>query len=257
MDDEKKSVLFYTDWAEPLKYLSLEEKGMIFDAILSYTETGKAPSFESQAAAVAFSFIRLRLDVNIQKWTSIREKRREAGRRGADITNRSRQTSANPANADFAGNDERQKAANPAVTVPVPVPVPVPVLSSSSKPSSPEDGMMMTMMTPEQLWIQLGLGKQIAPGLQELLSDCRAKGLEDAVLIEAIKRTAEYEAKAPLPYLRASLERCIAGGCKTLSQFQAAHCGSGRSLRVDRETPSGRDFLKDAGTRPFRFVRRD
>lgn len=252
MDDGKKSVLFYTDWAEPLKYLSLEEKGMIFDAIISYTETGKAPSFESQAAAVAFSFIRLRLDVNIQKWTSIREKRREAGALGG------KQRQANQANATFAKQSQanaKQNQANQAVTVPVPVPVPV--LSSSSKPSSPEDGMMMTMMTPEQLWIQLGLGKQVTPGLQELLSDCRAKGLEDAVLIEAIKRTAEYEAKAPLPYLRASLERCIAGGCKTLAQFQAAHCGSGRGLRVDRETPSGRDFLKDAGTRPFRFVRRD
>ena len=256
MDDGKKSVLFYTDWAEPLKYLSLEEKGMIFDAILSYTETGKAPSFESQAAAVAFSFIRLRLDVNIQKWDSIREKRREAGRRGADTTNRNRQMSANPANADFAGNDERQKPANPAVTVPVPVPVPVPV-SSSSKPSSLEDGGMMTMMTPEQLWIQLGLGKQVGPGLQELLNDCRAKGVEDAVLSEAIKRTAEYEAKAPLPYLRASLERCIAQGCKTLAQFQAAHSGSGRGLRVDRPTPSGNNFLANAVNRPFRSKRRD
>lgn len=254
MDDGKKSVLFYTDWAEPLKYLSLEEKGMIFDAILSYTETGKAPSFESQAAAVAFSFIRLRLDVNIQKWDSIREKRREAGRRGADTTNRNRQMSANPANADFAGNDERQKPANPAVTVPVPVPVPVPV-SSSSKPSS-SDGMM-TMMTPEQLWIQLGLGKQVGPGLQDLLNDCRTQGVEDAVLVEAIKRTAEYEAKAPLPYLRASLERCIAQGCKTLAQFQAGHSGAGRGLRVDRPEPSGNNFLARAMDMPLRRKRKD
>ena len=115
----------------------------------------------------------------------------------------------------------------------------------------------MTTMTPEQLWIELGLGKRVGPGLQELLNDCRAKGVEDVVLSEAIKRTAEYEAKAPLPYLRASLEHCIAQGCRTLAQFQAAHSGSGRGLRVDRPTPSGNNFLANAVNRPFRSKRKD
>ena len=115
----------------------------------------------------------------------------------------------------------------------------------------------MTTTTPEQVWIQLGLGSQVSPALQRLLDDCRAKGVEDAVLAEAIRRTAEYEASAPLPYLRASLERTIAQGCKTLAQFQAAHSGSGRGQRVDRETPSGRDFLADAATRPLRRKRED
>ena len=49
MKNDKKSVLLYTEWAEPLKSLPLEEKGRIFDAILSYTENGRMPKFENPA----------------------------------------------------------------------------------------------------------------------------------------------------------------------------------------------------------------
>ena len=251
MDESKKSVLLYTDWAEPLRTLPLEDVGRLFLAILDYTDTGLAPGFENPAAAMAFQFVRLRLDANTQKWDEIRQKRQKAGALGG------KQRQANAAFARQTG----QNQANQAVTVPVPEPVPVPENGtetgfSSSKPPSPEAGMTTTT-TPEQVWIQLGLGSQVSPALQRLLDDCRAKGVEDAVLAEAIRRTAEYEASAPLPYLRASLERTIAQGCKTLAQFQAAHSGSGRGQRVDRETPSGRDFLADAATRPFRRKRRD
>lgn len=254
MDESKKSVLLYTDWAEPLRTLPLEDVGRLFLAILDYTDTGLAPGFENPAAAMAFQFVRLRLDANTQKWDEIRQKRQKAGALGG------KQRQANAAFARQTG----QNQANQAVTVPVPEPEPVPVPVpetepgtgfSSSKPPSPEAGM--TTMTPEQVWIQLGLGSQVSPALQRLLDDCRAKGVEDAVLAEAIRRTAEYEASAPLPYLRASLERAIAQGCKTLAQFQAAHSGSGRGQRVDRPAPSGRDFLADAATRPFRRKRRD
>lgn len=252
MDESKKSVLLYTDWAEPLRTLPLEDVGRLFLAILDYTDTGLAPGFENPAAAMAFQFVRLRLDANTQKWDEIRQKRQKAGALGG------KQRQANAAFARQTG----QNQANQAVTVPVPEPEPVPVpetgtgtIFSSSKPPSPEAGMTTT--TPEQVWIQLGLGSQVSPALQRLLDDCRAKGVEDAVLAEAIRRTAEYEASAPLPYLRASLERAIAQGCKTLAQFQAAHSGSGRGQRVDRPAPSGRDFLADAATRPFRRKRRD
>lgn len=240
MDEGKKSVLLYTDWAEPLRTLPLEEIGRLFLAILDYTQTGTAPVLENPAADMAFQFVRLRLDANTQKWDEIRQKRQKAGAMGG------RQRQANQANAALARQNS-QTLADQAVTVPVPVtaPVPVTVPSSSSKPPLEEDGMMMTT-TPEQLWIRLGLGSQISPALQELLRDCRAQGVEDAVLAEAIRRTAEYDPKSPLPYLRSTLERCTAQGCRTLAQFQAAHSGSGRGLRVDRPTPSGNNFLANA-----------
>lgn len=124
MDEEKKSVILYTEWAQPLKALSLEDKGRIFDAILSYSETGETPHFDSAAAEMAFSFIRLRLDVNARKWADVRQKRREAGRRGALVTNsKNQQSQIKAANADFAETvpanvgKKRQSPANPAVNV--------------------------------------------------------------------------------------------------------------------------------------------
>ena len=124
MDGGKKSVILYTEWAQPLKALSLEDKGRIFDAILSYSETGETPHFDCTAAEMAFSFIRLRLDENAQKWSDVRQKRREAGRRGALVTNsKNQQSQTKAANADFAETvpanvgKERQSPANPAVNV--------------------------------------------------------------------------------------------------------------------------------------------
>lgn len=124
MDEGKKSVILYTEWAQPLKALSLEDKGRIFDAILSYSETGETPHFDSNAAEMAFSFIRLRIDENAQKWAYVRQKRREAGRRGALVTNsKNQQSQTKAANADFAETvpanvgKKRQSPANPAVNV--------------------------------------------------------------------------------------------------------------------------------------------
>lgn len=111
--------------------------------------------------------------------------------------------------------------------------------------------------TPEALWLRLGLGEGALPALAQLLAESRAKGIEEGVLAEVIRRTAEHQPIAPLAYLRSSLDQCAARGGKTLAQFQAAYSGSGRGLRVDRAAPSGRDFLADAATRPLRRKRRD
>ena len=89
--EKSKSVLLYTDWAKALRGLPLEDVGRLFFAILDYTEAGKLPAFENPAASVAWEFIRLRLDDNLEKWEEIREKRRVAGRMGADVTNSKRQ----------------------------------------------------------------------------------------------------------------------------------------------------------------------
>ncbi len=61
MKNDKKSVLLYTEWAEPLKSLPLEEKGRIFDAILSYTENGRMPKFENPATDMAFRWIQQKI----------------------------------------------------------------------------------------------------------------------------------------------------------------------------------------------------
>ena len=261
MDEGKKSVILYTEWAQPLKTLSLEDKGRIFDAILSYSETGETPHFDSAAAEMAFSFIRLRLDENAQKWSDIREKRREAGRLGG----KQRQANqANQANATFA-KQNKQSQANQAVNVNVNANVNGNVAAKAAiaqtSPDTPPEQPAAPPLPPsldglETSWRELGLGRRMGPVVQQALRAYLAAGLEDALIVQAMREAAEHDVKATLPYIRSILDRCQAQGIHTLDAWQAAHRGGG-GKRVDRAQPSGNDFLADAATRPRRHKRKE
>lgn len=257
MDEGKKSVILYTEWAQPLKALSLEDKGRIFDAILSYSETGEMPHFDSNAAEMAFSFIRLRLDENAKKWADVRQKRREAGRLGG----KQRQANqANQANATFA-KQNKQSQANQAVNVNVNANVNANVAAKAAMPQTdpdtPPEQPAAPLLPPslEESWLSLGLGRRMGPAVQQALRAYLAAGLEDALIVQAMREAAEHDVKATLPYIRSILDRCQAQGIHTLDAWQAAHRGGG-SKRVDRAQPSGNDFLADAATRPRRHKRK-
>lgn len=246
MDEEKKSVILYTEWAQPLKALSLEDKGRIFDAILSYSETGETPHFDSNAAEMAFSFIRLRLDENAKKWSDVRQKRREAGRLGG----KQRQANqANQANATFA-KQNKQSQANQAVNVNVNVNGNVAAKAAMPQTAPPLPPSL------EESWLSLGLGRRMGPAVQQALRAYLAAGLEDALIVQAMREAAEHDVKATLPYIRSILDRCQAQGIRTLDAWQAAHRGGG-GKRVDRAQPSGNDFLADAASRPRRHKRKE
>lgn len=247
--EKSKSVLLYTEWAKPLQGLPLEDVGRLFYAILNYTETGNPQTFDSPAAAMAWEFIRLRLDNNLEKWADTKKKRREAGRLGANATNgKERQTPAKAANADFA----ETKSAKPAVPVPVPVPVPGKT-SSSSSGGAPET--MPTTISPECFWTDCGYTGGAA--VREAFAGYRKAGMEDALILEAVRETAAHAAKCPLAYTRRILDQAAASGQLTLAAWQAGRRASGSGKRVDRPQPSGNDFLADALTRPRRHKRKE
>ena len=268
MDEGKKSVILYTEWAQPLKTLSLEDKGRIFDAILSYSETGETPHFDSAAAEMAFSFIRLRLDENARKWTDVRQKRQEAGKRGALVTNsKKQQSSANPANDDFVETNpanvgkSRQSPANPAVNVNVNANVNANAAAKAAIAQTGPDTPPEQPATPlppslEESWLSLGLGRRMGPAVQQAMRSYLAAGLEEGLIVQAMREAAEHDVKATLPYIRSILDRCQAQGIRTLDAWQAAHRGGG-SKRVDRAQPSGNDFLADAATRSRRHKRNE
>ena len=112
-EEEQKSIVIYKSWKKPLRKLSLEQKGRLFDALLDFPNS---PNFEDdQKVEMAWDFISEAVESNSKKWGERREKRAAAGRKGAEVTNGKRQqNAANPANADFA-EQEQQNAANPAV----------------------------------------------------------------------------------------------------------------------------------------------
>ena len=108
----------------------------------------------------------------------------------------------------------------------------------------------------ENAWLSLGLGRRMGPVVQQAMRSYLAAGLEEGLIAQAMREAAEHDVKATLPYIRSILDRCQAQGIHTLTAWQAAHRGGG-AKRVDRETPSGSDFLADAVSRPRRHKRKE
>ena len=108
----------------------------------------------------------------------------------------------------------------------------------------------------ENAWLSLGLGRRMGPVVQQAMRSYLAAGLEEGLIVQAMREAAERDVKATLPYIRSILDRCQAQGIHTLDAWQAAHRGGG-AKRVDRDTPSGSDFLADAVTRPRRHKRKE
>lgn len=122
--------------------------------------------------------------------------------------------------------------------------------SSSSSPSGDSEDAKMTTITPESFWVSSGLGKRCSPVLKAALEEYRAAGVEDALILQAMREIEKRDVKSPYPYLRTILDKAVSAGQLTLDAWQAGRRPSGGAKpRVDRETPSGNDFLKNAGKR--------
>lgn len=92
----KKSFILYHDMRQPLQLLTDEQRGKLLLALMDYSEFGEIPSFNDSGLSMAFSFIRQQLDRDATEWEVTRQRRAEAGRKGAEVTNgKRRQTSAN------------------------------------------------------------------------------------------------------------------------------------------------------------------
>ncbi len=81
-------------------------------------------------------------------------------------------------------------------------------------------------------------------------------GYDDAMVQEAAVQAGP---KRDLWYWNSILKTWNAKGLRSVREVRgpAPAAGGGRNLRVDRETPSGNDFLKDALDRPRRHKRKD
>lgn len=77
----KNSFVIYTDYMEQIELLSLEQRGVLLTAIMSYASGAELPDMDGMTK-MAFSFIRSRMDKDSEKYRQIVEKRREAGKQG-------------------------------------------------------------------------------------------------------------------------------------------------------------------------------
>lgn len=91
------------------------------------------------------------------------------------------------------------------------------------------------------------IGKLSAAGKTELTGYAARLGEELAQHI--VRKCADAGAHS-WAYVRKALLEADTGGYHTVEDYQKAHpIGAGRNKRVDRATPSGNDFLKDAARR--------
>lgn len=81
----KNSFVFYGDWWNSIKSLPNELGNNLLRAICAYALDGEEPA---DPVAIGYLLnIRVTIDENNKHWEEIREKRREAGRKGAEVTN--------------------------------------------------------------------------------------------------------------------------------------------------------------------------
>ncbi len=77
MSNRKNSVLLYTDDMEILEDLTLEQRGVLLTAILSYQAGAELPEMDS-ITKVAFKFMKKQIDANNQAYEETCEKRKHA-----------------------------------------------------------------------------------------------------------------------------------------------------------------------------------
>lgn len=100
-DTKKKSFVFYIEWQEVLMEYPAEVRLEVYDAIIEYVASGTLSELKP-LAKMAFSFIKKQIDSNNDKYNSLVEKRREAGKKGmANRYSGEKSTNDNKANTSY------------------------------------------------------------------------------------------------------------------------------------------------------------
>ena len=107
---EKPGVMIYFKTGEAIKGLDYETKGRLFDCILEYGQFGTVPEL-SGALAVAWPFIKQRIDDDSERYREIQDKRAKAGSRGGQAkASNAKQTVANITSAtEVIAKDSTEK----------------------------------------------------------------------------------------------------------------------------------------------------
>lgn len=77
----KKSFVLYTDYLEQMELLSMEQRGLLFTAIMNYAAEKELPEMDG-VTAMCFAFVKAQLDRDDEKYKAICEQRSEAGKLG-------------------------------------------------------------------------------------------------------------------------------------------------------------------------------
>ena len=77
----RDSFVMYTEYLDHLELMSMEQRGVLFTALLKYAAGDELPEMDG-AVKMAFSFIKNRIDRDTEKYNEVCRKRSEAGKAG-------------------------------------------------------------------------------------------------------------------------------------------------------------------------------
>lgn len=79
--ERKKSFVIYADYLRHIELLSMEQRGELLTAILTYADSGEARELDGMTS-MAFSFIKAQMDRDQEKWEQTKIRRAIAGQKG-------------------------------------------------------------------------------------------------------------------------------------------------------------------------------
>lgn len=82
----------------------------------------------------------------------------------------------------------------------------------------------------------------LTPYMAAEFRDLREAGIEDALVVAALKEAMRHQAKYPWVYAKRLLDQAAAQKITTLEAWEKVYI-TYKGNRVDRETPSGNNFL--------------
>ena len=106
-DNRKDSFVLYTKYLTQVEKLDIEQRGILFTAILRYAAGESIPNMDS-VTEMLWSIIEDQLQIDFEKYQKTCNARKEAGSRGGKA--RSKQNEANQANANFVKQSQANQA---------------------------------------------------------------------------------------------------------------------------------------------------
>lgn len=250
----------YHSYLEAMEPLNDAERGRLFTACLTYSMTGEVPQLTGNERFV-FPSLKGQIDRDKQRFAEFDRKQAENGRKGGRPRKKTKEAaeeegssskpekptgfSENPKNPtlfwETQKSQDKEKDKDKDKDIDKEDDKDSLRSSSSSKKADDDD-------SPEKFWEDAGLGT-LSPLIAQQIEDFRNRGVEDALIIAAIKEAVDHSAKSPWSYTKTILDQAVAIGHITLAEWQKSHLVR-KGNRVDRATPSGHDWLADALMRP-------
>lgn len=210
--------LWVKDYRALLEPFSEAERGRILWAMMDYKESGAEPSFLGNERFV-WAAIKAKIDASNEAYERQAAANRANGARGGR-PRKNKETPKNQKNRmgfepakESEGADEQQETS-----------------------TGPPDGK------PESYWVWAGCDKMLTPYMASEFRGLREAGVEDALVVAALKEAMRHQAKYPWVYAKRLLDQAATQKITTLEAWEKVHI-TYKGNRVDRETPSGNSFL--------------